>query len=373
MRLVIFGLSVSSAWGNGHATLWRGLIRALSGMGHEVYFFEKDVPYYAAHRDYTEIPRGRLILYDNFAAIRAQAERLLRDADVGMVTSYCPDGLAATDLVISSSVPVKSFYDLDAPITLERLRAGQPVDYIGPRGLRDFDIVLSYTGGGTLEELRTRLHAEYAVPLYGSVDPEVHRPAAAVPYYQADLSYLGTYAEDRQQALEELFIAPARRLPDQKFLIGGAQYPPHFPWTSNIYFVRHVPPPEHPAFFGSSRLTLNVTRSAMAAAGFCPSGRLFEAAACGAPVLSDWWEGLDEFFAPGEEVLIARTADDSMNALSRSEEELRRIAARARERALTCHTARRRAEELVQYLEQECAPAGDGRTESCGASFPPLV
>jgi spore maturation protein CgeB len=351
MKLVIFGLTVSSSWGNGHATIWRGLLRALIRRGHHVVFFERDVPYYAAHRDQHDLPGGTLELYSDWDEIRPSAERCLADADVAMVTSYCPDGSAATDLVLESSTALRTFYDLDTPVTLAELRAGRPLTYIGPRGLKDFDLVFSYTGGRALEALRDELGARNFLPLYGSVDPEVHKPVPAADDFRADLSYLGTYAADRQRALERLFIEPARRLPQLRFLIGGAQYPQDFPWTSNIHFVWHIPPPMHPAFYCSSRLTLNVTRSAMARMGYCPSGRLFEAAACGVPIVSDWWEGLDEFFTPNQEILVAHSSDDSVRALELSDEELNRIARAARERALSQHTAEQRASEFEAAVE----------------------
>jgi spore maturation protein CgeB len=350
MKLVVFGLSISSSWGNGHATLWRGLCRSLAHRGHQVHFFERDTSYYAPHRDYTQIPGGALHLYSDWNGILPVARRHLSDADAGMVTSYCPDGIAATELVLSSNVPVRCFYDLDTPVTLATLRAGGQVSYIGPRGLRDFDLVLSYTGGRALTELRERLGAQRTAPLYGSVDPSAHRPVPPHDRFTADLSYLGTYAEDRQAALERLFVEAARRFPQGRFLIGGAMYPPDFPWTRNIYFVHHLPPGEHPAFYCSSRWTLNVTRRDMAAMGYCPSGRLFEAAACGAPIVSDEWEGLDEFFSPGREIVLARTTADTLAALSMPEEERLRIARAARERTLDEHTAGRRADEMIERL-----------------------
>lgn len=353
MRLVIFGLTVSSSWGNGHATLWRGLWKALARQGHELVFFERDVPYYAGHRDGFVAPSGELVLYPSWDEVLPRARRALAGADAAMVTSYCPDGIAATELLVEAAPrATKVFYDMDTPVTLENLRAGLPVPYIGPRGLRDFDLVLSYTGGPALEALRTLLHARRVHTLYGHVDPELHRRVAPVPGYRCDLSYLGTYAADRQAALEALFIAPARRRPAQSFLIGGAQYPDDFPWTDNLRFVQHMPPPEHPAFFSSSRLTLSVTRQAMADNGHCPSGRLFEAAACGTPLVSDWWEGLDQFFTPGQEILVARRAEDTMAALEASDTELARIARAARERVLAAHTSAHRAAELVGLLEQ---------------------
>ncbi|MBA4149775.1 MAG: glycosyltransferase [Verrucomicrobia bacterium] len=357
MKIVIFGLTVSSSWGNGHATLWRGLIKALIRRGHEIVFFEKDVPYYAGHRDLWGIPGGELVIYSDWNDVRPLARKALSDADVGMVTSYCADALVATEIVLSSPAKIKAFYDLDTPVTLENLRTRREVAYIGERGLSDFDLVLSYTGGAALDELQRRLGARRVAPLYGSVDPEVHCPVPSRNEYRCDISYLGTYAEDRQAALETLFIEAAKLLPGKRFLIGGAQYPAAFPWTENIFFARHVSPPEHPAFYSSSRITLNVTRRAMAHMGYCPSGRMFEAAACGIPILTDWWQGLDQFFNPASEVMIARTTEDSVAALQLSDAELEQLSQAARERVLSEHTAERRAIDLEEALDGVLRPA----------------
>lgn len=357
MKLVIFGLTISSSWGNGHATLWRGLCRALGERGHAVTFFERDVPYYAAHRDAIEPAGCHLRLYGDWETVRPAAEEAVSDADVAIVTSYCPDGRDASSLVLDSACRLRAFYDLDTGVTLSRVSRGDEVPYLPPGGLADFDLVLSYIGGSALSELRTRLGARRVAPLYGSVDPDAHRQVAPNDALRADLSYLGTYAADRQQALEELFIEPARRRPALKFVIGGSQYPADFPWEQNIYYVSHMPPPVHPEFYCSSSLTLNVTRGAMARMGYCPSGRLFEAAACGTPLLSDSWEGLDSFFAPGREILIARTAGDVVDALELSGAELGKIARAARERTLAEHTAACRARDLEGVLE--AAVAGD--------------
>jgi spore maturation protein CgeB len=351
MKLVVFGLSVSSSWGNGHATLWRGLIAALARQGHEVVFFERDVPYYASHRDLSELPGARLVLYPDWGDALGAARRELDGCDVGIVTSYCPDGAAASALVLDAPLPLRVFYDLDTPITLGRLARGERVDYLPDEGLGDFDLVLSYTGGRALDELADQLGARRVAPLYGSVDPAVHDGGSIEARFAADLSYLGTYAEDRQAGVDALLIEAARRRPRLGFVVGGAMYPAAVKWPDNVRLVEHVPPSVHPAFYGSSRLTLSVTRAPMAALGFCPSGRLFEAAACGVPVVSDWWEGLDAFFTPGEEILIARSTDDVLAALDRAPEELLRIGRAARERALEEHTAERRAGELVAILE----------------------
>jgi spore maturation protein CgeB len=346
MRFVFFGLTISSSWGNGHATLLRGLFKALVRRGHSVVFFERDVPYYASHRDLTGMPGVELILYSNWMDMAKQARVEVDAADVAMVTSYCPDGLAASELVCSSNVVLRMFYDLDTPVTLDCLRSGTMPGYVSDRGFRDFDMVLSYTGGAALDELQSVLGARTAVPLYGSVDAEVHRPACTIKLIRSDLSYLGTYAEDRQPVLEELFLKPARNSPFRRFLIGGSKYPQDFPWTENTFYVQHVQPSSHSQFYCSSRITLNVTRRAMAQMGFCPSGRLFEAAACGVPILSDYWEGLECFFEPGAEILPARNSEDTLHAMELTDAELNRISRAARERTLEQHSANRRAEEL---------------------------
>lgn len=350
MNIVIFGLTISSSWGNGHATIWRGLLRELIGRGHDVTFFERDVPYYAAHRDMSELPGGTLVIYDEWKNILARAQRALRQAHVAITTSYCPDGVAASELIWSSSA-LRVFYDLDTPVTLSRSRAGECVPYLHADAFSHFDLVLSFTGGEALTALQVELGARATAPLYGSVDPKLHRPVPPIDAYRATLSYLGTFSEDRQSTLAELFIAPALRSPNERFVLGGAQYPPQFPWTSNIFFVQHLPPARHPAFYCSSRLTLNVTRAAMREMGWCPSGRLFEASACGVPVISDWWKGVNEFFTPGSEILIASSADDVISALGMDDAELARIAEAARARTLEEHTAERRAKQFEALME----------------------
>ncbi len=351
MTIVVFGLAISSSWGNGHATLWRGLCRALRALGHDVIFWERDVPYYAAHRDLADPPFCTLRLYADLARETDRARRDVARADVAIVTSYCPDAELATELVLEAPHALRLFYDLDTPVTLAAIDAGDAVPYLPSAGLGAFDRVLSYTGGRALDLLEERLGARGATPLYGFVDPEVHAPVENRGEPIADLSYLGTYAIDRQAALDALLLEPARRLPDRRFVIGGALYPQAFPWTPNVWFKRHVAPADHPAFYAASALTLNVTRGAMAALGWCPSGRLFEAAACGAPILSDAWEGLDRFFTPGEEILVAETPEEAV-AYLREPEGLADVGSAARARVLAEHTAARRAEELLALLSE---------------------
>src|SRR5690625_1954230 len=351
VKFVLFGLTVSSSWGNGHATLWRGLIRALVAHGHEVTFFERDQPFYALNRDLHELPGARLVLYPDWETVHAEAAAEVARADIALVTSYCPDGPAASELIFETAPAQTVFYDMDTPVTLATLDAGERVAYLPPQGLGDFDLVLSYTGGEALTLLRSRLGARRAEPLYGHVDPELHRPAGARPEFRGDLSYIGTYAADRQAVVERLFVGPARARPDQRFILAGSGYDAAFPWSDNIFFVKHLPPASHPGFYASTRLTLNATRGAMAAMGWCPSGRLFEAAACGVPILSDCWEGLDAFFRPGEEILTASTTVEALEALDLPATELVAIARKARARVLEEHSSDRRAEDLLSILQ----------------------
>lgn len=352
MRIVIFGLTVSSSWSNGHATLWRSLIQALDDDGHEVVFYERDDPSFRAHRDRPELGgKAQLRFYDTWGEVRAEACATIDEADVAIVSSYCPDGRGASDLVLDAPTVTRVFYELDTPVTLARLAGGEDVAYLPARGLGEFDLVLSSTGGRALDMLREKLGVRRVAPLYGSVDPVQHRPVPAEDTWAAACSYLGTWSDDRHAVLDELFLEAARRRPDERFIIGGSQYPPHVEWPSNVVRHEHVPPPQHPAFYCSSRLTVSVTRAPESQLGYCPSARLFEAAACGVPVLSDAWEGLETFFTPQQEILIAKTTADVEAALAMPHEELARIGARARERTLDEHSAARRAAELVGHLE----------------------
>jgi spore maturation protein CgeB len=350
MKIVIFGLTVSSSWGNGHATLWRGLCRALAARGHHVVFFERDVEYYRTSRDLFALEGGELIFYEDWPDASARAASELADADAAIVTSFCPDGERAAELVLERTRGERVFYDLDTPVTLASLEQGTRPPYLPAAGLSDFDLVLSFTGGKALEELELRLGARRVAPLYGHVDPDVHRPIPPDERFRADLSYIGTYSGDRAAAVDELFFGPARALPLGRFMLAGSMYPDVARWPKNVLHRPHLAPDAHPALFCSSRITLNVTRSTMARFGHCPSGRLFEAAACGAALASDWFEGLDSFFAPEREIHVVRTRDDVLALLAKSDQELARAAALARERVLACHSAAVRAASLERLL-----------------------
>lgn len=350
MRITIFGLTLSSSWGNGHATPTRALLRALHRLGHEVTFFEKDVPYYAAHRDFTSCGYCDLELYSDWKEVRSRALLHARHSDVVMVASYCPDGCQIADDLLWLARPLRVFYDLDTPITLNQLRRGS-VDYLRVDQVPEFDLYLSFTGGAILEELEERWGARLARPLYGCVDPDVYHRVPPRAEFQCDLSYMGTYARDRQPKVDELFLEPSRRLPQRQFLLAGSLYPWEWQWGANVRKLEHIAPSDHPAFYSSSRLTLNLTRAEMASAGWCPSGRFFEAAACGTPILTDWWEGLDSFFTPGEELFVASDAAQVIAALDQEDVALASMGLRARERTLAEHTGDVRAQELLRHLE----------------------
>jgi spore maturation protein CgeB len=256
--------------------------------------------------------------------------------------------------VLNANLARTVFYDMDTPVTLSRLEQGESVPYLPEEGLGGFDLVLSYTGGKALQLLRRNLGAKRAATLYGWVDPAVYHRVSPRPEFEADLSYLGTYSADRQPALDMLLMNAARRMENRRFVIGGAMYPAPQQWPANVRHYDHVAPPEHAAFYSSSPLTLNITRGCMAAMGYCPSGRLFEAAACGTAVLSDWWEGLETFFQPEEEILIATDTADTITSLARSADALKSVGQRARERALDCHTAEIRARRLAELIETPC-------------------
>lgn len=350
MKIVIFGLSISSSWGNGHATIWRGLISALTRMDHQVVFFEKDVDYYAGNRDFEKYKGLTLILYEKWEWIRRDAEENVRGADVSIVTSYCPDAIEACE-VLNCGDGLKVFYDLDTPVTFRIIESGKWPFYVPRKGLGQFDLVLSYTGGGAVKKMKEILGARVAFQLYGSADPQFHFPTCRMDKYFSDLSYLGTYAEDRQGKLEELFFKPATILKKNKFLLAGAQYPVSVKLSRNVAYYPHVAPPEHSCFYCSSSFTLNVTRGAMADMGYCASGRLFEAALCEVPIISDSWIGIETFFNPGEEIILVESAKDVIVALKMSQKERQELAKAARRRVLREHTSEKRAQELIAIIK----------------------
>lgn len=347
MRIVVFGLSITSSWGNGHATTFRALFRALNRRGHEILFFEKDVEWYASNRDLPNPDFCDVRLYDSWEQLKPAARRELSNCDVAMVGSYFPDGVAAMNEMLESSAPVKTFYDIDTPITVAALLDKGRTDYVQAEQLQGLDVYFSFTGGPTLQEIEHRFGVRQAAPLYCSFDPERYRPLPPTRRYQCDLSYMGTYAPDRQPKIEQFLVGVARQQPERKFLVAGPQYPKTIKWPKNLRRITHLNPRWHPHFYSSSRFTLNVTRRDMVMAGYSPSVRLFEAAACGAAIISDNWPGLDTFFTPGKEILLPLTTEDVIRYVSEmTEEQRQRIGESAMNRVLAGHTSEQRAREF---------------------------
>jgi spore maturation protein CgeB len=351
LKITIFGLTITSSWGNGHATPYRALLKALHRRGHRVAFYERDATYYRLRRDFERAEYCDVMLYENWQAVRQRALTDAASSDVVINASYCPEGSRIADEVLELPQPLHVFYDLDTPITLQQMESGAGCGYLRRQQVPAFDLYLSFTGGGILDELESAYGARRAEALYGCVDPEVHRPVAVREDFRCALSYVGTYAADRQQTLDELFLAPARYAPEKTFSLAGSLYPWQWQWPANVRRVEHVAPAEHAALYCSSQATLNITRAGMARWGWCPSGRFFEAAACGTPVISDYFAGLETFFAPGEEIVLARSGSDVLTALE-APAMLAQMAQRARTRTLDEHTGEQRAEQLLGYLSE---------------------
>lgn len=358
MKLVVLGLSITSSWGNGHATTYRGLLREFAARGHEVLFLERDLSWYADNRDAAELPGIDVQLYSDLAELKQHYTSTIREADAVVVGSYVQEGIAIGNWVFRNAQGVTAFYDIDTPVTLAHLRRGG-CDYLSAELIPKYHVYLSFTGGPTLQELQRVWGAPAARPLHGAVDPSAYYPERH--NRQWDLGYLGTYSPDRQPSLERLMLRPAERLSERSFIVAGTQYPQDLVWPRNVERIEHLSPTRHRRFYNQQRFTLNLTRADMAAAGWSPSVRLFEAAACGTPIISDCWPGIDQFFTPGTEVLLATTGDDVVRLLrGLSEKDAAAIGEAARQRVVAAHTAAHRAAELESYLLEAAAESGNG-------------
>ncbi|HVX84366.1 MAG TPA: glycosyltransferase [Phycisphaerae bacterium] len=351
LNIVIIGLAITSSWGNGHATTYRGLVRELTRRGHNLLFLECDRPWYAHNRDMPRPPFGRTELYDSLHDLQLRFLPDIAAADLVIVGSYVQEGVPLGEWVtalLQRSPGLSAFYDIDTPVTLAKLHR-HDYEYLAPHLIPRYDLYLSFTGGPTLRLLEQRFGSPRALPLYCSVDPELYFPEPRP--FDFDLGYLGTYSPDRQPTLHRLLLQPARRLLHQRFVVAGPQYPDTIPWPANLRRVSHLAPADHRAFYNAQRFTLNVTRHDMIKAGYSPSVRLFEAAACGVPIISDSWDGLETLLKPGQEILLAQTSADVIAILRDLPEESRRaIAENARRAVLARHTAAHRARELEGYI-----------------------
>jgi len=351
MKIVFFGLSITSSWGNGHATTYRALIKALHERGHRIVFFEKDTYWYADNRD---LPRPEFCdvrIFRSWKKALGEIKRELADTDAAVIGSFFPDGISAVDLALESRLPVTAFYDIDTPITVAQLRADSKTDYLRADQIPGLDLYFSFTGGPILLELELRFHAKRALPLYCSFDERLYRRREVSKRYACDLSYMGTYAADRQPKIDERLLAVAAIEPHRNFILVGPQYPKTVRPAKNVRRIEHLNPRWHPHLYSSSRFVLNVTRRDMVAWGYSPSVRLFEAAACGATMISDNWPGLEHFFCPGSEILLPASAADVRDYLNHMDEpSIRRIGTAAQARLLDSHTNQHRAIEFENAI-----------------------
>jgi spore maturation protein CgeB len=347
LDIAILGLSMTSSWGNGHATTYRGLVRALIARGHRVVFLERDMPWYAAARDLPDSLSDYTVLYNSAGEIKTQFAAVIRNADLVIVGSYVPDGIELGNWVIETARGITAFYDIDTPITLAMIKRGEAF-YLSADLIPRYDLYLSFTGGPILQDLEKTYRSPMARALYCGVDTDLYRPLPRRPRW--NLGYMGTYSEDRQALLDELLLQPARLCCDTRMVVAGPQYPDAIDWPTNVERIEHLPPSDHAEFYSAQNFTLNVTRASMVHYGYSPSIRLFEAAACGCPIISDWWEGLDTFFDVDKEILVARSAETMLTYLVElGANEREAIGQRARRRVLAQHTAMHRAAELESY------------------------
>jgi spore maturation protein CgeB len=353
LDIAIFGLSITSSWGNGHAVTYRALARALHERGHKVTFLERDVPWYRDNRDLSEAEYCQIELYDSLREVPKRFAQLVANANLVMIGSYVPDGERLAHWITSRARGITAFYDIDTPVTLAGLDSGE-TQYISAALIPRFDLYLSFTGGPLLNVIEQVYGSPRARALHCSADLcSVAEPD--MPSRWA-LGYLGTYAPDRQPALEALLLETSRYLSDLEFVVAGPKYPDDVEWPANVARIAHLPPTRHQEFYANQRFTLNITRHNMRLAGFSPSVRLFEAAAAGVPILTDKWPGIEGFFTPGREILVVEGTREVIAVINELPEERRRdIAAAGHQRFLRSHTPQNRARQIEDYYLEAMA------------------
>ena len=353
MTIAFWGSSLVSAYWNGAATYYRGILRALAHLGHEVTFFEPDAYDRQKHRDIPDPDWARIVVYDPqdragvdaHLAVSAEFDVVVKASGVGVLDEYLERRVA--ELPGSA---MKVFWDVDAPATLDRLaaNASDPFHSLLPQ----FDVVLTYGGGKPVTEQYTRNGARACYAIYNAFDPDVHYPVPRDPRFDCDLSFLGNRLPDREARVEEFFLKAAALSPDYSFLLGGNGWAGK-PMPSNVVYAGHVYTADHNAFNCSSRMVLNISRESMARFGYSPATRVFEAAGAAACLITDEWEGIDLFLAPGAEVLVARNGNDVAHIIRTLDpQRARAIGEAARRRVLADHTYTQRGK-LVDAILQD--------------------
>ena len=358
MKIAFYGSSLVSSYWNGAATYYRGLLKALSALGHDITFYEPDVFERQQHRDIDPPEWCRVVVYPgtvdalkDVAANAAEADIVVKASGVGF-----EDELLLQQ-VLGHARPdaIRVFWDVDAPATLQELRASP--DHPLRRALEALDFVLTYGGGPPVVDAYRELGAARCVPIYNALDHQTHHPMAADPRFASDLAFLGNRLPDREARVEEFFFTPAAALRDRHFLLGGAGWTDK-PKPPNVAYLGHVGTAEHNAFNCTPRAVLNISRSSMAENGYSPATRVFEAAGAGACLITDAWVGIELFLMPGEEVLVARDGQDVAAILdSLSAETASEIGQKAMARVLAEHTYTHRAAEADRIFRDFARPS----------------
>lgn len=344
MKIAFYGSSLLSSYWNGAATYYRGILRALAGHGHDITFYEPDAHDRGRHRDFAPPSWCRVVVYPATPDGLKSAAEAAEGADVVVKASgvgYADDALLAAVMAAARPEAVRIWWDVDAPATLAEI---EPLpDHPIRAHLPDLDLVLTYGGGPPVVAAYGALGAVRCLPIYNGLDTTTHHPVPPDPAYTADLGFLGNRLPDRESRVERFFIDAAKALPGKRFLLGGAGWDDK-PCPASIRKLGHVPSTAHNAFNVTPLAVLNVNRDSMAAVGFSPPTRIFEAAGAGACLLSDDWPGIDRFFAPGREILLVRDTRDVVEALEALDAaRSREIGRAALTRALADHTYDRRA------------------------------
>lgn len=352
LNIAFFGSSIVSAYWNGAATYYRGLLKALSERGHTVTFYESDAYNRQEHRDIADPPWARVVVYsayDEDAVYEALedargADLLVKASGVGVFD----DLLEAAVLEYKSEGTIVAFWDVDAPATLDRVK-NNPSDYFAPL-ISQYDFIFTYGGGEPVVSAYKALRARVCIPIYNALDPSTHHPVAPEPRFEADLAFLGNRLPDRESRVEEFFLRPAQLLPGRRFLLGGNGWEDK-PMPGNVNYVGHVYTSDHNTFNCTPAAVLNIARESMAKYGFSPATRVFEAAGAGSCIITDYWPGIETFLEPGTEILLARNGDEVVEHLAAlSPEKARAIGQAARERVLAEHTYAHRAAQLESVL-----------------------
>ena len=353
MRVAFFASSLVSAYWNGAATYYRGIVRAMHERGHEITFYEPDAYDRQKHRDMADPPWAKVVVYS--AATEDDVLRTVeqaRGADLVVKAS----GVGVHDELLERAVldlqgpgTLVAFWDVDAPATLDRVHgnAGDPFRPLVPR----YDIVLTYGGGEPVRQAYLQLGARDCVPIYNALDPSTHHPVAPQERFECDLAFLGNRLPDREARVEEFFLRAAAQLPERRMLLGGSGWGDK-PLPANVQYLGHVYTADHNAFNCTPRAVLNVSRESMARYGFSPATRVFEAAGAAACLITDAWEGLETFFEPGAEVLVAHDGDEvAQHVRTLEASRAREIGQAAYRRVLSEHTYAHRAAQLDGVLQ----------------------